>query len=168
MPQTSTPPTIEESCAKLADTIDKLELVKKRLAASTANLVSITSHILLPGPPHLTIQVHTYPQTPFVLTSIARSLNIVPNNKVPDARGGKEEKRSIHGLLIIAKSRTMSPRRQRRSRSPPHNPSVFTRLRRERSRSLRHEYKSNAGRESTVFKRLGSIGRSTSVYSDSR
>ncbi|GJV06095.1 hypothetical protein Tco_1343751 [Tanacetum coccineum] len=43
MPQTSTPPTIEESCAKLADTIDKLELVKKRLAASTANLVSITS-----------------------------------------------------------------------------------------------------------------------------
>ncbi|GJU95284.1 hypothetical protein Tco_1320040 [Tanacetum coccineum] len=88
MPPTSTPPTIKESLAKLADNIDKLELVVKRLAASTANLVSITSHILLPGPPHLTIQVHTYPQTLFVLTSIARSLNIVPNNKVPDARGG--------------------------------------------------------------------------------
>ncbi|GJZ05069.1 hypothetical protein Tco_0538344 [Tanacetum coccineum] len=35
-----------------------------------------------------------------------------------------------------SESRTMSPRRQRRSRSLRHNPSVFTRLRRERSRSL--------------------------------
>nr|GEV85878.1 DNA-binding pseudobarrel domain-containing protein [Tanacetum cinerariifolium] len=43
MPPTSTPPTIEESLAKLADNIDKLELVVKRLAASTTNLVSITS-----------------------------------------------------------------------------------------------------------------------------
>ncbi|GKA12520.1 hypothetical protein Tco_0692066 [Tanacetum coccineum] len=34
-----------------------------------------------------------------------------------------------------SESRTISPRRQRRSRSPRHNPSVFTRLRRERSRS---------------------------------
>ncbi|GKC98969.1 hypothetical protein Tco_1169244 [Tanacetum coccineum] len=65
-------------------------------------------------------------------------------------------------------SRTMSPRRQRRSRSPRHNLSVFTRLRRERSRSPRHEYKSKARRESTVFKRLRSRGRSTSVHSDSR
>ncbi|GJZ93115.1 reverse transcriptase domain-containing protein [Tanacetum coccineum] len=40
-----------------------------------------------------------------------------------------------------SESRTISPRRQRRSRSPRHNPSVFTRLRRERSRSPRHEYK---------------------------
>ncbi|GJU49860.1 reverse transcriptase domain-containing protein [Tanacetum coccineum] len=56
--------------------------------------------------------------------------------------------------------RTISPRRQRRSRSPRHNPSVFTRLRRERSRSPRHEYKSKERRESTVFKRLGSRGRS--------
>ncbi|GKC71818.1 hypothetical protein Tco_1117701 [Tanacetum coccineum] len=44
----STPPTIEESMAKLADSLDKLELivkhlVAKRLAESTANLVSITS-----------------------------------------------------------------------------------------------------------------------------
>ncbi|GJZ28138.1 hypothetical protein Tco_0572785 [Tanacetum coccineum] len=31
-----------------------------------------------------------------------------------------------------SESRTMSPRRQRRSRSPRHSPSVFTRLRRER------------------------------------
>ncbi|GJS45516.1 hypothetical protein Tco_0595637 [Tanacetum coccineum] len=67
-----------------------------------------------------------------------------------------------------SESRTMSPRRQRRSRSRRHNPSVFTRLRRERSRSPRHEYKSKARRESTVFKRLGSRGRSTSVHSDSR
>ncbi|GJU25957.1 hypothetical protein Tco_1164578 [Tanacetum coccineum] len=51
MPPTSTPstpPTIKESMAKLADSLDKLELivkhlVAKRLAESTANLVSITS-----------------------------------------------------------------------------------------------------------------------------
>ncbi|GJW19729.1 reverse transcriptase domain-containing protein [Tanacetum coccineum] len=67
-----------------------------------------------------------------------------------------------------SKSRTISPRRQRRSRSPCHNPKVFTRLRRERSRSLRHEYKSKARRESTMFKRLGSRGRNTSAHSDSR
>ncbi|GJU52635.1 reverse transcriptase domain-containing protein [Tanacetum coccineum] len=66
-----------------------------------------------------------------------------------------------------SESRTMSPRRQRRSRSPRYNPSVFTRLRRERSRSPGHEYKSKARRKSTVFKRLGSRGRSTSVHSDS-
>ncbi|GKE78156.1 reverse transcriptase domain-containing protein, partial [Tanacetum coccineum] len=46
-----------------------------------------------------------------------------------------------------SESRTMSPRRQRRSRSPRHNPSVLTRLRRERSRSPRHEYKSKARRK---------------------
>ncbi|GJZ19781.1 reverse transcriptase domain-containing protein [Tanacetum coccineum] len=63
-------------------------------------------------------------------------------------------------------SRTTSLRRQRRSRSPRHNPSVFTRLRRERSRSSRHEYKDKARREGTMFKRLESRGRSKSVYSD--
>ncbi|GJZ73760.1 hypothetical protein Tco_0637906 [Tanacetum coccineum] len=62
-----------------------------------------------------------------------------------------------------SESRTMSPRRQRRSRSPRHNPSVFTRLRREWSRSSRHEYKDKAKREGTVFKRLRSRGRSTFV-----
>ncbi|GJU60441.1 hypothetical protein Tco_1238207 [Tanacetum coccineum] len=67
-----------------------------------------------------------------------------------------------------SESRTVSPRRRRRSRSPRHNPSVFTRLRRERSRSPRHEYKNKEKRESTVFKRLGSRGRSTSAHSDSR
>ncbi|GJS59491.1 hypothetical protein Tco_0654275 [Tanacetum coccineum] len=67
-----------------------------------------------------------------------------------------------------SESRTVSPRRQRRSRSPRHNPSIFTRLRRERSRSPRHEYKNKERRESTVFKRLGSRGRSTSAHSDSR
>nr|GEU88023.1 hypothetical protein [Tanacetum cinerariifolium] len=42
LPPTSTPPTIEESLAKLVDIIDKLELVAKRLTASTTNLVSLT------------------------------------------------------------------------------------------------------------------------------
>ncbi|GJW04839.1 reverse transcriptase domain-containing protein [Tanacetum coccineum] len=64
-----------------------------------------------------------------------------------------------------SESRTISPRRQIRSRSPRHNPSVFTRLRHERSRSPRHECKSKERRESTVFKRLGSRGRSTSMSS---
>ncbi|GJX48662.1 reverse transcriptase domain-containing protein [Tanacetum coccineum] len=64
-----------------------------------------------------------------------------------------------------SESRTISPRRQRRSRSPRHNPSVFTRLRRERSISPRHEYKSKARRESTVFKRLGSKGRCHPAHS---
>ncbi|GKD86905.1 hypothetical protein Tco_1358059 [Tanacetum coccineum] len=67
-----------------------------------------------------------------------------------------------------SESRTMSPRRQRRSRSPCHSPSVFTRLRRERSRSPRHDHKSKARRESTVFKRLGSRVRSASAHSNSR
>ncbi|GJY79863.1 hypothetical protein Tco_0492614 [Tanacetum coccineum] len=69
---------------------------------------------------------------------------------------------------VYSESRTVSPRRRRRSRSPRHNPSVFTRLRRERSRSPRHEYKNKEKRESTVFKRLGSRGRSTSAHSGSR
>ncbi|GKC86008.1 hypothetical protein Tco_1141725 [Tanacetum coccineum] len=67
-----------------------------------------------------------------------------------------------------SESRTISPRRQRRSRSPRYSPSVFIRLRRERSRSPRHDHKSKARRESTVFKRLGSRGRSASAHSDSR
>ncbi|GJY13493.1 hypothetical protein Tco_0382802 [Tanacetum coccineum] len=82
---------------------------------------------------------------------------------------GEARKKSIRAQeSVYSESRTMSPRRQRRSRSPRHNPSVYTRLRRERSRSSRHEYKSKAKRESTMFKRLGSRGRSTSVHSDSR
>ncbi|GJT55899.1 reverse transcriptase domain-containing protein [Tanacetum coccineum] len=82
---------------------------------------------------------------------------------------GEARKKSTRAQeSAYSESRTMSPRRQRRSRSPRHNPSVFTWLRRERSRSSRHEYKSKARRESTVFKRLGSKGRSTSVHSDSR
>ncbi|GKC16270.1 hypothetical protein Tco_1013052 [Tanacetum coccineum] len=65
-------------------------------------------------------------------------------------------------------SRTISPRRHRRSRNPRHNPCDFTRLRHERSRSPQHEYKSKERRESTVFKRLRSNGRSTSAHSGSR
>ncbi|GJZ13741.1 hypothetical protein Tco_0548971 [Tanacetum coccineum] len=67
-----------------------------------------------------------------------------------------------------SESRTMSPRRQRCFRSPRHSPSIFTRLRHERSRSPRHDHKSKARRESTVFKRLGSRGRSTFAHFDSR
>ncbi|GJR43808.1 hypothetical protein Tco_1311911, partial [Tanacetum coccineum] len=71
-------------------------------------------------------------------------------------------------LLPIMADKTISPRRQRRSRNPRHNPRVFTRLRRERSKSPRHEYKSKERRESTMFKRLGGRGRSASAHSDSR
>ncbi|GJR86123.1 reverse transcriptase domain-containing protein [Tanacetum coccineum] len=46
-----------------------------------------------------------------------------------------------------SESRTMSPRRQRHSHSPRHNLSVFTRLRRERSRLPRHEYTDKARKE---------------------
>ncbi|GJS95090.1 reverse transcriptase domain-containing protein [Tanacetum coccineum] len=49
--------------------------------------------------------------------------------------------------------RTVSPRRQRRSRSPRHSPSVFTRLRRERSRSPRHKYKSKVNKRITSVQR---------------
>ncbi|GJW08636.1 reverse transcriptase domain-containing protein [Tanacetum coccineum] len=63
---------------------------------------------------------------------------------------------------------TRTFKKTKTSRSPRHSPSVFTRLRRERSRSPRHDHKSKARRESTVFKRLGSRGRSASAHSDSR
>ncbi|GKE12727.1 reverse transcriptase domain-containing protein [Tanacetum coccineum] len=61
-----------------------------------------------------------------------------------------------------SESRTMSPRRHRHSHSPRQSSSVFTRLKRERSRSPRHDHKSKTIRESTVFKRLRSRGRSVS------
>ncbi|GKD62698.1 hypothetical protein Tco_1300207 [Tanacetum coccineum] len=67
-----------------------------------------------------------------------------------------------------SESRTRSPRRHRRSHSPHQSSSVFTRLKRERSRSPRHNQKNKARRESNVFERLGSRGRSVSAYSDSR
>ncbi|GJW49558.1 hypothetical protein Tco_0090909 [Tanacetum coccineum] len=65
-----------------------------------------------------------------------------------------------------SESRTMSTKkhekrhRSRRSRSP--RPSVFSRIRRERSRSPRQKSK-----EGGVFKRLGSRGKSVSARSDS-
>ncbi|GJT72222.1 reverse transcriptase domain-containing protein [Tanacetum coccineum] len=65
------------------------------------------------------------------------------------------------------KEKLEEPRRQRPSRSPRHSPSVFTRLRLERSRSPQHDHKSKVRRESIVFKRLGSRGRSASTHSDS-
>ncbi|GJS95088.1 reverse transcriptase domain-containing protein [Tanacetum coccineum] len=51
------------------------------------------------------------------------------------------------------KSRTMSPRRHTHSHSPHQSSRVFTRLKRERSRSPRHEYKSKAKREGTESSR---------------
>ncbi|GJR29981.1 hypothetical protein Tco_1106213 [Tanacetum coccineum] len=72
-----------------------------------------------------------------------------------------------------SESRTRSPRRHRRSHSSRsrHNPcqsqSVFARLKRERSRSPRHDRQNKTRRETTIFKRLGGGGRSMSAYSDS-
>ncbi|GJV97751.1 hypothetical protein Tco_1549328 [Tanacetum coccineum] len=43
LPPTSKPSRLKESMVALADTMAKLELASKRLAASTANLVPITS-----------------------------------------------------------------------------------------------------------------------------
>ncbi|GKA64747.1 hypothetical protein Tco_0764454 [Tanacetum coccineum] len=56
----------------------------------------------------------------------------------------------------------------RRSHSPRQSSSIFTRLKSERSRAPRHDQKNKARRESNVFERLGSRGRSVSAYSDSR
>ncbi|GJX80808.1 hypothetical protein Tco_0328957 [Tanacetum coccineum] len=70
-----------------------------------------------------------------------------------------------------SESRTMSTKeydkrhRSRRSRSPRPSPSVFSRIRRERSRSPRQNARKKEG---GVFKRLGSRERSVSAYSDSR
>ncbi|GKD78475.1 hypothetical protein Tco_1341096, partial [Tanacetum coccineum] len=65
-----------------------------------------------------------------------------------------------------SESRTRSPRGHRRSHSPRQSSNIFTRLKREISRSPRHDQKNKARRESDVFKRLGSRGRSVSAYSD--
>ncbi|GJR17129.1 hypothetical protein Tco_0965656 [Tanacetum coccineum] len=56
--------------------------------------------------------------------------------EVSEACFGDARKKSTRAQeSAYFESRTISPRRQRRSRSPRRNPSVFTRLRRERSRS---------------------------------
>ncbi|GJU35837.1 hypothetical protein Tco_1184191 [Tanacetum coccineum] len=52
-----------------------------------------------------------------------------------------------------SESRTISPRRQRRSRSPRHNPTSSL-VRRERTRFPRHEYKSKAMKGKYHVKRL--------------
>nr|GEX49168.1 reverse transcriptase domain-containing protein [Tanacetum cinerariifolium] len=72
------------------------------------------------------------------------------------------------GTSQHSESRTMSTRerekrhRSRPSRSPRPSPSVFSRIRRERSRSPRHRSK-----EGGVFKRLGSRWKIMSAHSDS-
>ncbi|GKA17711.1 hypothetical protein Tco_0697548 [Tanacetum coccineum] len=82
---------------------------------------------------------------------------------------GKVRKRTTKAQeLVYSESRTRSPRRHRRSHSPRPSSSVFTRLKRERSRSPRHDHKNKGRKESTVLKRLGTRGRSVSAYSDSR
>ncbi|GJX77927.1 hypothetical protein Tco_0324738 [Tanacetum coccineum] len=58
-----------------------------------------------------------------------------------------------------SESRTRSPRRHRRSHSPRQSSSVFTRLKRKRSRSPRHDQKNKARRDSNIFERLGRRGR---------
>ncbi|GKE72423.1 hypothetical protein Tco_1534464, partial [Tanacetum coccineum] len=82
--------------------------------------------------------------------------------------GGTRKKSTRAQESAYSESRTMSPRRHRRSHSPRQSSNVFTRLKRERSRSPRHDHKNKTRRESTIFKRLGSRGRSVSAYSDSR
>ncbi|GKA69463.1 reverse transcriptase domain-containing protein [Tanacetum coccineum] len=70
-----------------------------------------------------------------------------------------------------SESRTMSTRehekrhRSRRSHSPRPSPSVFSRIRHERSRSPRQKLRQKEG---GVFKRLGSRGKSVSARSNSR
>ncbi|GJV40470.1 hypothetical protein Tco_1418910 [Tanacetum coccineum] len=69
-----------------------------------------------------------------------------------------------------SESRTMSTKeyershRSRRSRSPRPSPSVFSKIRRDRSRSPRQRSREKEG---DVFKRLGSRGKSVSARSDS-
>ncbi|GKA19204.1 hypothetical protein Tco_0699119 [Tanacetum coccineum] len=82
--------------------------------------------------------------------------------------GGTRKKSTRAQESAYSESRTMSPRRHRRPHSPRQSSSVFTRLKRERSRSPRHDHKNKTRRESAVFKRLGSRGRSVFAYSDSR
>ncbi|GJV85265.1 reverse transcriptase domain-containing protein [Tanacetum coccineum] len=73
------------------------------------------------------------------------------------------------GTSRYSESRTMSTRehekkhRSRRSRSPRPNPSVFSRIRRERSRSPRQKLREKEG---GVFKRLGNREKSVSARSD--
>nr|GEW54457.1 reverse transcriptase domain-containing protein [Tanacetum cinerariifolium] len=72
------------------------------------------------------------------------------------------------GASRYSESKTVSAKehekrhRSRRSHSPRPSPSVFSRIRRERSRSPRQRSK-----EGGVFKRLGSRGKSVSARSDS-
>ncbi|GJT40550.1 hypothetical protein Tco_0940415 [Tanacetum coccineum] len=54
--------------------------------------------------------------------------------------------------------------RSRRSRSPRPSPSVFSRIKRDRSRSPNQN---SRGKEGGVFKRLGNRGRNVSTRSDS-
>ncbi|GJT02905.1 reverse transcriptase domain-containing protein [Tanacetum coccineum] len=74
------------------------------------------------------------------------------------------------GTSRYSESRTMSTRehgkrhRSRHSRSPKPSPSVFSRIRRERSRSPRQKLREKEG---GVFKRLGNREKSVSARSDS-
>ncbi|GJZ13148.1 reverse transcriptase domain-containing protein [Tanacetum coccineum] len=74
------------------------------------------------------------------------------------------------GTSWYSESRTMSTKehekwhRSRRSRSPRPSPSVFSRIRRGRSRSPRQNSRE---KEEGVFKRLGNRGKSMSTCSDS-
>ncbi|GKB68195.1 hypothetical protein Tco_0929607, partial [Tanacetum coccineum] len=162
------------------------------IVPSLLGLVQDHHRILPPGPPHLTIQGKT--NKPPARTTSAVDLEefckkhyekLLPimadkyeyeqrkKEKLEEVKaqldfGEARKKRTRAQESAYSESRTMSLRRQRRSCSLRHNPSVFNRLRRERSRSPWHEYKRKARRESTVFKRLGSRGRSTSMHFDSR
>nr|GEX51943.1 reverse transcriptase domain-containing protein [Tanacetum cinerariifolium] len=74
------------------------------------------------------------------------------------------------GTSRYSESRTMSTKehekrhRSRCSRSPRPNPNVFSRIKHERSRSLKQKLRKKEG---GVFKRLGERGKSMSAHSDS-
>ncbi|GJQ98459.1 hypothetical protein Tco_0009598 [Tanacetum coccineum] len=89
------------------------------------------------------------------------------NKKLKEVKARLNFNGSI-GTSRYSESRTISTKgyerkyRSRRSRNPRPSPSVFSRLRRDRSRSPKLEEK---GRD--VFKRLGNKGRSVSACSNS-
>nr|GFA02433.1 reverse transcriptase domain-containing protein [Tanacetum cinerariifolium] len=76
-------------------------------------------------------------------------------SRTPDARGGLRRK------LRTRYSCSMS-------RSPEPNPSVFSRIRRDRSKSPRHMPRGKGKRDGGVFNRLRSKGKSVSPYLESR
>ncbi|GJU33360.1 hypothetical protein Tco_1176949 [Tanacetum coccineum] len=121
--------------------------------------------IITPDPPF-------QPVTPFVLTSWRHPWD--PNTTAFYENTHHEQSRTIRPPCGIrtsrySESRTISTKehekrhKSRRSRSPRPSPSVFSRIRRDRSRSPRQNSREKEG---GVFKKLGNRGKSVSARSD--